>query len=169
MTTKTNRYGQFLRDALAFQINTYADNNDGEAFAPAFAVASCAADPSTVLRLDGDTVTAKLVGTCALPIEPTEYGFAVLVPHEGDDEITAAWQSFVFDALSLYLAYGFCGDDPAEYHGDEVAATIRPAIEALADTTDHIGDAEPFIYLGDVMGDQDYATVEFRPMGLDKE
>jgi hypothetical protein len=160
MTTEINGYGTFLRDALAFQINTYRDNNTGEAFAPAFVVASCEANPSTVLRLEGDTVTAKLVGTCELSIEPTEYGFVVLVPHVGDDEFTAAWQSFVYDALS---------DDPAEYHGDEVAATIRPAVAALADTNDHIGDADDLIYLGDIQDDQSYATVEVRPMGLDKE
>ena len=166
MTTATNDYGKFLRDALAFQINTYSDNggSDGE-----FAEASLYADPAEVLSLEGDTVTAKLVGTCALSIEPTDYGFVVLVPHKGDDEFTAAWQSFVFDALALYLAYGFCGDDPAEYHGAAVAATILPAITVLSDTTDHIDDAGEFIYLGDIQDDQDYAVVEFRPTGLDKE
>jgi len=166
MTTKTNDYGKFLRDALAYQIGTYDDNGGGDG---EFAEASVHADLAKVLSLDGDTVTVNLVGTLALTIEPTEYGFAVLVPHDGNDERTAVGQNFVFDALALYLAYGFCGDDPAEHHGDEVAATIRPAVKTLEDAADHIDAADGILYLGDIQDDQDYATVEFRPMGLDKE
>lgn len=166
MTTKTNDYGQFLRDALAYQIGTYDDNGGGDS---EFARASVFADVDKVLSLEGDTVTVNLVGTCALSIEPTEYGFVVLVPHEGDDEITAAWQSFVFDALALYMGYGILDDDDLTVYGDAVAEVVWPAVGAISAASDHIDAAEPFIYLGDVQDDQDYATVEFRPTGLDKE
>lgn len=158
-----NGFGKFLHDALAYQIGTYDDNGGGD---DEFAAASVHADLAEVLSLDGDVVTVKLVGTLALTIEPTDFGFAVLVPHDGNDDRTAAGQNFVFDALSLYLAYGFCGDDPAESHGDEVADTIRPAVKTLEDSNDHIKDADGILYIGDVMDDNDHAVVEFRPSGI---
>ena len=172
MADTTTEYGRFLRDALAFLIQTRSDNyrdeygNDAPAEdVPPFHYVTYCTDAAEVLSLEGDTVTVAFFGSRTLTIEPTNEGLVVLVPNADTTPPTEEWQHFVADAIEMYVGFGLADFyfDGGSYGAIDTALRhIAASIEAGGLDCYEWADADDVRFIGDVQDDQDHAAVEYR-------